>query len=356
MGTESGPKDPGLKRELLKQFLGDTVAESHKYFEFDFFQAVRLLCRVNGTVPPGKFGAPATEAVHFGSHHDPGFPANQIRSLTWPDQRSDHTYPPAEMKVSFMGLTGPAGVLPRVYTEHVRSLSVGGDEATADFFDIFNHRAISLFYQAWEVYRFFVPFERDQQDRLSQHLMDLTGIGTPGLEKRQLIPDQGVLFFSGLLSLLPRSALALEQVLSDWFAVRVIVMQFQGAWHRLRDPDRCQFADPPTRSEELGVGVVLGDAVYDRGSRARIVLGPLGVDRYQAFLPGGRDHEPLRAFVAFFSNGGLDFDVQLILKREEVPEFTIGMGRIPMRLGWTTWMNARLQRQHDPSDSCFILA
>ena len=51
----------------------------------------------------------------------------------------------------------------------------------ASFLDIFNHRAISLFYRAWEKHHFTVGYERNEQDPLSPHLMDLLGLGTPGL-------------------------------------------------------------------------------------------------------------------------------------------------------------------------------
>ena len=59
------------------------------------------------------------------------------------------------MMVNFMGLTGPAGVLPLYYTELIIGNGCAAERSTrcASFFDIFNHRMISLFYQAWEKYR-----------------------------------------------------------------------------------------------------------------------------------------------------------------------------------------------------------
>jgi type VI secretion system protein ImpH len=355
MATESRPEDPGLNLEQLRNFLGDASEERFDYFEFDFFQAVRLLCRLDPDGTPGKAGSPGSEVVRFRAHNDLAFPASQIRSLAWSEHKASYSGPVAEMTVCFMGLTGPLGVLPWAYTEHIRKLANDHERATADFFSIFDHRAISLFYRAWEKYRFFVQFERDQEDALSQYLMSLTGLGTPGLQKRQAIPDRGIVFFAGILSLLPRSASALEQVLTSWFDVPVRVDQFQGTWHTLRDDDRCRFADPPTTSETLGFSVVVGNAVYDCGSRVRIQLGPVGIDRYQDFLPGGADHAQLGALAEFFANGSVEFEVQLILKRAEVPPFRTGRGPVSLRLGWTTWMNARSPRAHDPGDTCFML-
>ena len=57
---------------------------------------------------------------------------------------------------------------------------------------------ISLFYQAWEKYRFTIAYERGERDRFSHHLLDLIGLGTPGLQERQSVPDDSLLFYSGL--------------------------------------------------------------------------------------------------------------------------------------------------------------
>ena len=40
---------------------------------------------------------------------------------------------------------------------------------------------ISLFYQAWEKYRFTIAYEHGERDRFSHHLLDLIGLGTKGL-------------------------------------------------------------------------------------------------------------------------------------------------------------------------------
>ncbi len=105
------------------------------------------------------------------------------------------------------------------------------DTTMRDFFDMFNHRMISLFYQAWEKYRFTVPYERGERNRFSHHVMALLGLGTPGLQNRQEVPDDALVFYSGMLSSHSRSAAALRQLLADYFGVAVEIEQFVGAWY-----------------------------------------------------------------------------------------------------------------------------
>ena len=153
-----------------------------------------------------------------------------------------------------------------------------------------------------------------------------------------------------------RSALALEQFLGDYFDVPIAVEEFGGSWYPLSDQDICKFADPATEAEQLGFGVVVGDAVWDRASRAKICVGPLNIDQYRDFLPGGNAYKPLEAVTRFFANGELIFEVQLILDRDSVPKCQLGIDSdSPPKLGWLTWMNSAQQRTEDPGDTVFLL-
>src|SRR5262249_36159974 len=161
------------------------------------------------------FNNPHDEVARFGSTSSVAFPASEIDSL-------DLAASPVRLRVNFMGLTGPQGELPLAYSALVIDRLRERDATMRDFFDIFNHRAISLFYQAFEKYRFNIPYERGERDRFSHHILALIGLGTPGLQERLLpegIPDDSLLFYSGLLSIHPRSAVALRQVLMDYFRV-----------------------------------------------------------------------------------------------------------------------------------------
>jgi type VI secretion system protein ImpH len=357
VATEGGTQDLDINAES-REPVAETVepmvparsemwdALDREPFCFDFFQAVRLLERLMPEREPvGKFVNPKREVVHFGAHPSVSFPPSQLRSITFKEGG------PARMTVNFMGLTGPLGVLPHYYTELVIVRERAKDAALRDFFDIFNHRMISLFFQAWQKYRFTVAYERGELDRFSHHLLDLVGLGTEGLQDRQAVSDESLIYYAGLLAQWPRSASALRQVLTDYFDVPVEIEQFAGGWFKLDKETQCCFDDGNSFSQQLGVGSVVGDEIWDQQSSVRVKLGPLTLTQYQDFLPNGTAYRPLHGLLGFFAGAEFDFEVQLILKRGEVPACELGAeGDAMPQLGWVTWMKSA-PFSRDPGDT-----
>ena len=64
----------------------------------------------------------------------------------------------------------------------------------------------------------------------------------------------------------------------------------------------------------------------------------MDLDRFCDFLPGGRSLDRLRDWVRNYVGFEFDWDVQLVLARDEVPGIRLGREG---RLGWTTWLGAR---------------
>jgi type VI secretion system protein ImpH len=217
------------------------------------------------------------------------------------------------------------------------------DFSISEFFDIFNHRMISLFYQAWEKYRFTLSYERGERDKFSHHLMDLIGIGSAEMQNRLQVKDDSLLYYGGLLALRTRSAAALQRIIEDYFDVAVEVEQFTGAWFRLSPKDLCVFDRASSESEQLGFGAVVGDEIWHQQSGVRLHLGPMGIEQYLDFLPSGTAYLPLQSLAKFAGRGELDFQVRLILKKEDVPPCELG--GVP-RLGWTSWAKTQPKQAH----------
>jgi len=291
---------------------------------FEFFQAVRLLGRLYPErAPVGGFGAPAEEV----------FPASEVQDLELAGKG------PARLRVNIMGLIGPLGVLPYHYTQLVAERLRARDRALQGFLGIFEHRMISLFYRAWEKQRFTVGYERDRAERLTEHFLDLVGLGLAGARGRMPIPDEAFIYYSGALAPQPRSAAALQAVLQDFFDVPVQVEQFIGGWYPLAPGTQCSLGSEAGASDQVGLGAVVGDEVWDEQARVRLRVGPLTRERYEQFLPTGAAYPLLRALTRFFSHDQFDFELQLVLARDEVPPCTVGAGgEESTSLGWGTWL------------------
>lgn len=344
MGTESWEPDSALIDQPLPPDPVRDYLQAHPG-EFSFFQAIRLMQRmIRPEMPIGAFHHPSHEAVRLGAHASLSFPPSEIQDLT------ERPGAPAKMAVNFFGLHGPSGTLPTRYTELILERMYARDPTLRDFLDLFNHRMISLLYRAWEKYRFPVKYERNSgDDPFTGYMLDLIGLGTEGLRNRQPVPDQVLICYEGLLAQYPRSALAFRQMLSHYFEVPVEVQPFAGTWRPLDSDSRTCLNEGRSRSEQLGIGIVLGDEIWDQQSVVRVRLGPMTFEKYQEFLPDGSAFEPLKALSRFFCGDDLDVEVQLVLKREEAPRFALGVEEsAPPRLGWFSWMFTRpLDRDPD---------
>jgi len=317
---------------------------------FEFFQAVQLLERLSPrTSPVGRFVPPHTESVRFAVHPSLVFPASEIQSLTHGENG------PPLMTVNFMGLTGPLGVLPIHYTEFLQRRQAEGDTSALDFLDLFHHRIISLFYRAWQKYHFQTTHGRGEHDRIRLYLQNLIGLGHDELLNRQAVPDDALLFHAGLLTQQPRSAVGCESFLEDYFGVPVRIEQFVGAWYRLEPEAQTSFRDDTAISDILGGGAVVGDEVWDAQAGLRVVLGPLTLAQYREFLPVGSAYQPLRTLVRFYAGDEVDFELQLILKREEVPSCELGAApdQAPL-LGWVSWSKCS-PLSRDPAETILPL-
>ena len=89
----------------------------------------------------------------------------------------------------------------------------------------------------------------------------------------------------------------------------------------------------------LGQNAVAGAKVWDCQNRFRIEIGPLTLEQYERFLPGGESMRRLRDWVLNYVGYELSCEMHLVLRKDEVPEVQIGAGG--GALGWTSWLGQR---------------
>lgn len=367
-------------------------------YRFDFFQAMRVLERwlaheadgrgVERRMPVGYDAAPNEEIVRLRALVSMTFPPSPIAELRemppaknadgLDDEAAPRT-PPFEMVCTFMGLIGAAGVLPTHFTTMLIERVRDKDEALRDWFDLFHHRTISLFYRAWEKHHFPFAYERsrlealdrpsseprasasdgidvaaDDADRsltvaaqtagvddlFTRALFSLVGLGTGGLRGRLRADDEAFLFYGGHFAHLPRNAEGLEQVLGDYFGITVEVRQFQGQWLYLSPQDCSQMSGIGGANNELGRTTVVGHRVWDVQSRFRIRTGPLKYQQFQRLTPNGDGLRSLCEVTRLYVGGEFEFDVQPVLLASEIPTCQLGSPADEPRLGWNTFLSS----------------
>jgi type VI secretion system protein ImpH len=213
------------------------------------------------------------------------------------------------------------------------------DFSLVDFLDMFHHRLISLFYLAWKRSRIAVNYRYGGLDRFSSQFRSLIGLGTSANRLPQGIAIESLLYFSGLLARRIPSVTAIESAVSHIAGQRAVVQQFIERTLQL-SKDECTSVGKANSA--LGVNTICGSQVYENTSKFRVELGPMGSKDFVNFMPEGRLLHSIFALVRFIVGIEYEFDLCLILKRDQVAPTMLGKsttGFAP-QLGWSTWIKA----------------
>lgn len=305
---------------------------------YSFFQAVHLLQSSFPEAPRvGGQGPPHAEVLRFRSHLSLGFPSSDVIEVEPVEQPGGG--PRIEVTAAFLGLYGPASPLPSFYTERLLDRELD-DSRVRDFLDLFHHRLLSLFYRVWEKYCYTVQFQRDGTDEVSRRLLCLVGHTEEVVEEDRRIPPVRLLAYVGLLTQLPRSASNLHGVLRDYF--EGVPLEIEQCVPRMQEIPGDQRNRLGVRNTRLGASASLGARVNDQSSTFRIRMGPLSLEDFQRFLPGGPGRAELLELVDLFNIDPLDFELELWIRSVEIPPLELSGAWA--RLGWSSWLGGRPAR------------
>lgn len=317
-------------------------ALEQKPFDYDFYAVMRRIeCLFDRQPRLGRAKRPVDEPVRFALEPSMSFAPAALAAF----EQSKEGRPPRLVQ-RFFGLLGPNGPLPLHLTDFARERVIhGGDVTLARFLDVFHHRFVELFYRAWAQAQPTVNLDRPREDRYAVYVGALLGIGTAEKMAGDAIGDHAKLYYSGLLARQVRNADGLRAWLAGYFRVPVAIEEFVGHHLRLPEEDLTRLG-VDTAGARLGVGTVLGARVWDRQNKFRIEFGPLDLQQFENFLPGGSAIERLVAAVRQYLCYELEWDARLVLRRAEVPRIMLGKYG---RLGWTTWLG-KYPRNTDAGD------
>lgn len=331
----------------IPERLGDRLAA--EIDRFDPFEALRLIEAFRPPETPEDEEALPEPPLVVGaltSRHvaTPLAPAGQFGL--------DRRGPP---EAAFLGLAGPLGPLPPVYTEVALRERRARSPGLAAFLDLFLARAAAAFLDADEKYRLPARIARpgrrrdtEPVDRIGEALRALAGLMLPAHRDRLATPDAELLPYAGLLGREVRSAAALEVLLADRLGLPVRIEPFRVRRLPIAPEEQTRLAGPNPAYGRLGIDAVAGAGVLDASSTFRVVVGPVGAAAFAALAPGSARMAELVELVRLTMDPGLDFDVQVILRKEEVPEAQLGAR--PPSLGWNAWLR-QLPAERDADQS-----
>ncbi|MDH5179161.1 MAG: type VI secretion system baseplate subunit TssG [Gammaproteobacteria bacterium] len=332
-------------------------------YRFSFFQTVRLLERsavlanLDGKTkyvknPVARYTPPETEVIRFHTQQSLSFPSSENARIKLKAQKGNAQQ--WHLFVNFMGLTGSSGVLPFHYSELILKRLKMKDSSLSRFLDLFNHRTISLFYQAATKYNLPVEYERkklnppvkNKRDPHTQALLSLLGLGTEHLSNRLYTSDESLLYYSGLFTQRIKTSSGLKQILEHHFGIPVEISEFNGQWQELIDDVRTRLPGrevPKGQNNCLGRSLMLGRKGWFAQGKIRIILGPLNKDQLNTFAPGTKALMALDEIVRFYVDMEYDYDFTIRVKRSDVPAKIRLDSSHPPVIGWNTWLSTKKQ-------------
>ncbi len=348
--TGEAPVPPRVSPDAARRSLLQTLLDEPARFSFD--AALSVLMRASGRGDPGS-------AVRHEAALGLAFVPSDVLAI----RRSDAGGFIA--RTGLLGLTGPAGVLPRPYTELAISEARNRSGALGQFLDLLAQRPATQFAAAGVKYRPARSAEAaavggadatvSPQDGIRDALLALVGYADPDLQARARPGLEPLLFYSGAFSARPRSVDRLGSLLSEWLGRPVAVEQFTGGWLELGQDQMTMLPRAGAGFNRLGVDAVIGARAWDIQSRITLRIGPLDLEEFNALLPGDALLERLAALARAYLGAATGFAVNPVLAAPAVPAPTLGPDA-PCRLGWTGWLPVSGGRTRDAAEATFSSA
>jgi type VI secretion system protein ImpH len=218
-----------------------------------------------------------------------------------------------------------------------------GDRTLTSFVDVFHHRMLLLFHRAWAASQPAASLDRPEDDAFAKYFGALVGLAMATTRERDALPDRVKVFFSGRFAAAARNAEGLADVLHGHLGIPAEIESFIGQWVDIPRGGRWQLGGSPETSA-LGRTAVLGQRVWTRTQKFRVVLGPLGRFDLARLLPGGAAVAEIKAIVSLYTNDEWDWDLRLVLSPDANERMALGKGA---RLGWTSRIGGRARVRED---------
>lgn len=312
----------------------------------DFVAAVREIeCTFPDKPRIGDAVRVRDDILRFSQNLTLGFKGQALQSLQ--PAPGSHEY---RLYVNFFGLLGSHGPMPLHYTEYADQRARHHSDPTfKEFLDLFNHRMLSLFYRAYVQFDPAVNFDRPENNSYAEFLGALSGL-LPGVSKnRDSISDNAKRQYPGWFSSTAKSPDGIAAIVEDYFGLPVSIKEWVGGWLPLPEISRSRLGSGPA-SMQLGRSVYIGSRIWSIRHKFNVVLGPLDSETFASFKPGGARALSLHDLVRNYLGDEWDWDLQLILKKEDIRHMRLDRSHA---LGFDSWMKSA-KGNHYSSESVLL--
>ena len=224
-----------------------------------------------------------------------------------------------------MGLVGVSSPLPLYFTEYI-ARHEEASQPLREFLAIFNHRMYTLFFRAWQKYRFVGMAAGLAGHPLARRIACLAGQNDAKLSDPFYLR---LLAYTGKFCGACRPKEGLRAMLSDYFnGLPVDIQEWQPRWTEIRNPTKLGV------DSLLGVTSMAGTRKWDISGKFRVSVGPLCREIFETYLPASDNIGAMKKLIALFCSDPLEFDIEVKLESRELVPVILGANNT--RLGETS--------------------
>ncbi|HAS6054978.1 type VI secretion system baseplate subunit TssG [Vibrio vulnificus] len=263
----------------------------------------------------GSDALPKNEKIQLTVSQRLGYEARELINVVSNSQSNKLT-----LQTNIIGLTGEQGVLPSHYSELVMQRARENDTAMKDFFDIFNHRLLSLYYRCWLSYQLAAQFRSKkniQSSPIQKVLSSLTG--NCGSE---------AIFWGGVFSTKQRSRGFVKNIVEFYTDCEVLIDELRGEWVHMDEDDQTRLCGRNLvegQHSALGLGAVIGKRIWDVSGGITILLLPKDSEVvYRILSKGGLDH--IKSLVTKIVGAEKTIQWKLRARYEQLPKASLKRG------------------------------
>lgn len=292
--------------------------------EYDFYQAVRLLKRVQEESKSRR-----ASKLHIRPELSLDFPDADISEIKELDNKRGF-----ELTTTFMGLYGVSSPLPAFITEDLLDEEWDEQSSQREFLDIFHHQLYPLFYQAWHKYRFSHNAVEAKKEAYWQIIFSLFGLGSEEFLKS--VDNPYVLMrYAGILMQQPKSPTGLETILQDYLgSTNINIIPCVRRTVSINDDQQLHLGE---QANSLGKTTVLGREIDDLSGKFTISIGPMDEATFHAYFSHQKTIDFIKQLTHFYLSQPLDTDIKLIIEKNTAESTSLG-GKQWSSLGQNTWL------------------